>query len=202
VVFKGAVNFSRLRDAKPVAALAAKNMSAMSTVIIGDCFLASLLDPFLSRFDLVAHLLVLLVAYLLALPIAWDRERNERSAGLRTFPLVAIAACGFIQAAETVTNGNPEATARIVEGLINGVGFIGGGAILVGRASIRGTATAASLWATGAIGAAVGLGAYDIAIVLSAMTFFTLRFMTNFKTEVNEAISETEASKRPPDVTP
>ncbi len=50
VVFKGAVNFSRLRDAKPVAALAAKNMSAMSTVIIGDCFLASLLDPFLSRF--------------------------------------------------------------------------------------------------------------------------------------------------------
>lgn len=161
----------------------------------------SILDPFLSRFDLATHLLVLLIAYILALPIAWDRERNERSAGLRTFPLVAIAACGFIQAAETVTSGSPEATARIVEGLINGVGFIGGGAILVGRASIRGTATAASLWATGAIGAAVGLGAYDIAIVLSAMTFFTLRFMTNFKTEGTGAISEADG-KRPPDVTP
>lgn len=135
---------------------------------------------------LIRHLLVLLVAYVLALPIAWDRERNERSAGLRTFPLVAIAACGFIQAAETVTKENAEATARIVEGIINGVGFIGGGAILVGKASIRGTATAASLWATGAIGAAVGLGAYETAIVLSFATFITLRVMTNFKAEEKE----------------
>ena len=69
--------------------------------------------------DLLQNLTVLVVAYILALPIAWDRERNERSAGLRTFPLVAIAACGFIQAAETVTKENAEATARIVEGLIN-----------------------------------------------------------------------------------
>jgi putative Mg2+ transporter-C (MgtC) family protein len=140
--------------------------------------------------DLLRHLIVLLVAYVLALPIAWDRERNERSAGLRTFPLVAIAACGFIQAAETVTKENPEATARIVEGIINGVGFIGGGAILVGKASIRGTATAASLWSTGAIGAAVGLGAYETALVLSIATFVTLRVMTNFKVEKTETVLE------------
>lgn len=136
--------------------------------------------------DILEDLTVLLVAYVLALPIAWDRERNERSAGLRTFPLVALAACGFIQAAETVTRENAEATARIVEGLINGVGFIGGGAILVGKASIRGTATAASLWATGAIGTAVGLGAYETAIVLSIVTFATLKVMTSFKVEGNE----------------
>ena len=137
--------------------------------------------------NIVPHLVALLVAYVLALPIAWDRERNERSAGLRTFPLVAIAACGFIQAAETVTTGNAEATARIVEGIINGVGFIGGGAILVGKLGTRGTATAASIWATGAIGTAVGLGAYDTAIVLSIATFATLRIMTNFKSERDES---------------
>lgn len=161
--------------------------------------MAPILESIGVNFALANHLIVLLVAYLLALPIAWDRERNERSAGLRTFPLVAIAACGFIQAAETVTSQNPEATARIVEGLINGVGFIGGGAILVGKASIRGTATAASLWATGAIGAAVGLGAYETAIVLSAMTFFTLRFMTPFKSE-EESVARIEGEKAPPDV--
>lgn len=133
--------------------------------------------------NIIPHLVALLVAYILALPIGWDRERNERSAGLRTFPLVAIASCGFIQAAETITLGNAEATARVVEGLINGVGFIGGGAILVGKLSTRGTATAASIWATGAIGVAVGLGSYDTAIVLSIVTFATLRFMTNFKSE-------------------
>jgi putative Mg2+ transporter-C (MgtC) family protein len=132
-------------------------------------------------FNVVPHLGALIVAYLLALPIGWDREKSERSAGLRTFPLVAIAACGFIQATENLTQGNPEATARIVEGLITGMGFIGGGAILVVKSSVRGTATAASLWATGAIGTAVGLGAYDIAVVLSIMTFLTLRVMINFK---------------------
>ncbi|OJF89898.1 MgtC/SapB family protein [Pararhizobium antarcticum] len=133
------------------------------------------------QFDIVPHVGALVVAYLLALPIGWDREKGERSAGLRTFPLVAIASCGFIQATETLTNGSPEATARIVEGLITGMGFIGGGAILVVKASVRGTATAASLWATGAIGTSVGLGAYDVAVVLSVMTFLTLRLNTNFK---------------------
>ena len=64
------------------------------------------------KLDIFPHLAALMVAYILALPIGWDREQNERSAGLRTFPLVAIAACGFIQAAETVILGNAEATAR------------------------------------------------------------------------------------------
>ncbi|WP_376776069.1 MgtC/SapB family protein [Rhizobium populisoli] len=53
-----------------------------------------------------------MAAYLLALPIGWDREKGERSAGLRTFPLVAIASCGFIQATENLTAGSPEAAAR------------------------------------------------------------------------------------------
>jgi putative Mg2+ transporter-C (MgtC) family protein len=132
-------------------------------------------------FNVVPHIGALVAAYLLALPIGWDREKSERSAGLRTFPLVAIASCGFVQATENLTAGNPEATARIVEGLITGMGFIGGGAILVVKANVRGTATAASLWATGAIGTAVGLGAYDIALVLSIMTFLTLQLNANLK---------------------
>lgn len=140
-------------------------------------------DAFQDRFDIVPHLIALLSAYALAFPIGWDRERHERSAGLRTFPLVAIASCGFVQAAETIIAGNAEATARIVEGLITGMGFIGGGAILVVRNSVHGTATAASLWVTGAIGTAVGLGAYDTAIVLSAVTFFTLRTLTGLKVD-------------------
>jgi putative Mg2+ transporter-C (MgtC) family protein len=148
-----------------------------------------LFEDFLSletSFDVVPHLCVLTIAYVLALPIGWDREKSERSAGLRTFPLVAIASCGFIQATETLTHGSPEATARIVEGLITGMGFIGGGAILVVKTSVKGTATAASLWATGAVGTAVGLGAYDIALVLSVLTFLTLRFGTKIKSEADK----------------
>ncbi|MGL4284741.1 MAG: MgtC/SapB family protein [Phreatobacter sp.] len=119
----------------------------------------------------------------MALPIGWDREKEERSAGLRTFPLVAIACCGFVQAAEAKLGGSPDAMSKVIEGLITGIGFIGGGAILKLKNSVKGTATAASLWATGAIGVAVGLGAYDVALVVTLFTVVTLRWLTPLKVE-------------------
>jgi putative Mg2+ transporter-C (MgtC) family protein len=132
-------------------------------------------------FALLPHLVALAVAYLLAVPIGWNREREERSAGLRTFPLVALATCGFIQTTETIMVASPEAMARIVEGAIVGMGFIGGGAILRHSTSVKGTATAASLWVTGAIGVSVGLGSYDVAITLSIVTCITLWMMEPLK---------------------
>jgi putative Mg2+ transporter-C (MgtC) family protein len=147
-------------------------------------------------FEIVPHVVALLVAYLLALPVGWNREKEERSAGLRTFPLVAVAACGFVQAAESIAAGEPEAMARIVEGIITGMGFIGGGAILRLKDSVKGTATAASLWATGAMGTAVGLGSYDVAIVLSLITLLTLWVLSPLKPE----LGVTDAANRsPPD---
>jgi putative Mg2+ transporter-C (MgtC) family protein len=144
-------------------------------------------------FDLWPHLAALMLAYVLALPIGWNRERQERSAGLRTFPLVAVASCGFIQAVEGFVVGNPEATARVVEGLITGIGFIGGGAILKVRDSVKGTATAASLWVTGAIGTSVGIGAIDVAVVLTIMAFVTLTLLAPLKKIVDHEDREPHA---------
>ncbi len=132
-------------------------------------------------FRILPHLAALASAYALAVPIGWDREKAERSAGLRTFPLVAVASCAFVQATETMLVSHPEGAARIVEGVITGIGFIGGGAIVKHGTSVLGTATAASLWATGALGVAVGLGAYDLAVALSVMVFLTLRFLVSRK---------------------
>jgi putative Mg2+ transporter-C (MgtC) family protein len=132
-------------------------------------------------FNILPHVLAVLVAYLLAIPIGWNREREERSAGLRTFPLVAVATCGFIQASESMLADHPEGLARVMEGLITGMGFIGGGAILRQQDSVKGTATAASLWVTGAIGAAVGLGSYDVAVALTLLTIATLWIMAPLK---------------------
>jgi putative Mg2+ transporter-C (MgtC) family protein len=132
-------------------------------------------------FDVLPHLAALLTAYILAFPIGWNREVEERSAGLRTFPLVAVATCGMVQAAETMAGGNAEAMSRIIEGLITGMGFIGGGAILRKEDSVRGTATAASLWITGAIGIAVGLGNYDVALMLTLATVVTLWLLPQVK---------------------
>jgi putative Mg2+ transporter-C (MgtC) family protein len=130
----------------------------------------------MDRFQILPHAAALAAAYALALPIGWNREKEERTAGLRTFPLVALASCGFIQATETMMTGSPESAARIVEGIITGIGFIGGGAILKQGDAVVGTATAASLWSTGAIGAAVGLGSYDVAVTIAIFTIATLYF--------------------------
>lgn len=110
------------------------------------------------NFEIGPHAASFLVAYILALPIGWNREKQTRNAGLRTFPLVAVAvaSCGFIQGAEHFLDDEPEALARLIEGIITGVGFIGGGAVLQHKNSVRETATAASLWLTGAIAARKG----------------------------------------------
>ena len=137
----------------------------------------------MDKFQILPHILALAGAYALALPIGWDREKEARSAGLRTFPLVAMASCGFVQATETLLVNSPEGTARVVEGLITGIGFIGGGAILKQGSSVHGTATAAGLWATGAIGTAVGLGSFDVAVAVAAFTFLTLKLLPLVKQE-------------------
>jgi len=104
--------------------------------------------------EIGGNLLQIGIAYLLAMPVAWNREREARSAGLRTFPLVAVAACGYMLLGIQVLSST-DAEARVLYGIIAGMGFIGGGAILKTKQRVAGTATAASLWNTGAIGTSV-----------------------------------------------
>ena len=139
--------------------------------------------PNVRHLAVLPHIRDLAIAYALAFLIGWNREREDRSAGMRTFPLVAIAACGFIQATEGLLRSEPEGMARIVEGVITGIGFIGGGAILKAGGEVQGTATAASLWATGAIGVAVGLANYDVAMVICLFTVATLYGLRHLKTK-------------------
>jgi len=122
------------------------------------------------------HLFNLSLAYVFAIPIAWDREIHARTAGLRTFPLVAVAACAYMLIGYQVLDST-DAEARVIQGLMTGMGFIGGGAILKHGGKVQGTATAASLWSTGAIGLAVASNRLEIAFLVSAATFLTLRFL-------------------------
>ena len=128
----------------------------------------------------------LCIAYVLALPVAMNREAESRSAGLRTFPLVAMAACGYTLVGFSILDST-DAEARVLQGIITGIGFIGGGAILKSGGSVSGTATAASIWTTGLIGIAVASDRYEIAILLSILMFLTFRFVTPLKSKVDKA---------------
>ncbi len=130
------------------------------------------------NWELVANnSLRMAIAFALALPIAWNRETSAHSAGLRTFPLVSIATCGFTLIA-TTTFEDGGAQARVLQGIVTGIGFIGGGAILrLKEERVAGTATAASIWATGAIGISAALDRLEVAIVVSVITFLTLQLL-------------------------
>lgn len=124
----------------------------------------------------LVHLVQVGVAYLLAIPLGWEREgaRDAPGAGIRTFPLVAAGCCGYLLIGRSVFEGD-EPHARVLYGMMTGIGFIGGGAILKTGSHVVGTATAASIWNTGAIGAAVAWSRFEIAIVLMVINFLTLR---------------------------
>lgn len=120
-----------------------------------------------------------LIAYLVALPVGWEREHHERSAGLRTFPLVCVASCGVVLAARATMNASDQS--RVIQGLIGGIGFIGGGTILKSGLTVHGTATAASILMTAVIGVCVAQHLYVMATALSILSLVTLRLFQAWK---------------------
>jgi putative Mg2+ transporter-C (MgtC) family protein len=135
------------------------------------------------------HCSRLVIAFVLALPVAWDRERAERTLGLRTFPLVAVASAGYLLLARAIVAADPGAQARFFQGLMTGIGFLGGGAIVKRGLDVHGAATAASIWNTAAVGAAVAYGKFEIAILLSGVNFAVLRWLSPVKKKIDEESS-------------
>ncbi len=139
--------------------------------------------------DQAYDILRLAVAYVLAMPVGWHREKEAHSVGVRTFPLVAMASCGYVLLART---SDPAAQSRIIQGLVAGMGFIGGGAILKSEGNVHGTAAAASIWTTGVLGAAVAQERYVVAITIAAINLFTLRVLLPWKQKMDAGKLEKE----------
>ncbi len=129
------------------------------------------------------HFMHVGVAYLLTATIGWEREQEAHSAGVRTFPIVGMASCGYLLLLGYQPDVN--AQSRLLQGLITGIGFIGGGAILKEGSTVKGTATAASVWNAGVIGAAVAMNHFGIAITLAILNLFTLRALLPLKKKLD-----------------
>ncbi|MES2546910.1 MAG: MgtC/SapB family protein [Pseudomonadota bacterium] len=91
--------------------------------------------------------------------IGWERENNDQDAGLRTYMAVAVGSCAFSIISQQ-TLGDPT---RIAAQVVTGIGFIGAGVILQVRGRVQGLTTAATLWATAAVGMASAFGMYILA---------------------------------------
>ncbi len=116
----------------------------------------------------------LAVALVLSLPIAWNRDGRSRSAGLRTYPLVAAGTCGLVLIGGSALGPSAEEQADVVFGILTGIGFIGSGVLLEGPEGNRGMATMVSLWVTVAIGLAAAYGLYLLALAVSMLSVAAL----------------------------
>jgi putative Mg2+ transporter-C (MgtC) family protein len=139
----------------------------------------------------------LVIAYILALPVGWHREQEAHSVGVRTFPLVAMASCGYVLLSLPPAGMDQAAQSRIIQGLVAGIGFIGGGAILKAEGNVHGTATAASIWNTGVLGAAVAQERYYLAVMLAVLNLIALRVLLPLKLKLD---MRRQGGTRPPDL--
>ncbi len=117
----------------------------------------------------------LVVSFLLGAFIGFDREKHGRDAGIRTYAAVCIGATLFTAVAAHLVN-DVAAASRVIANIVTGVGFLGAGIIY--RDSSAGTShgltTAATVWCTAAVGVAVGLNMFIIAIVGAIALYFLL----------------------------
>ena len=118
-------------------------------------------------FDTLASLLL---AVLLGAVVGTEREAIHKPAGLRTHMLVSLGSCLFT----IVSIGFSIDPARIAAGIVAGIGFIGAGTIWAEKDKVQGITTAASLWATAAIGLTVGIGDYPLAATVTLLVFIIL----------------------------
>ena len=116
----------------------------------------------------------LMLAAILGGIVGYERERKARSAGVRTHMMVAVGSALFVlgplQSGMEISD-----MSRVVQGIVQGVGFLGAGAIIIraGEQKVEGLTTAATIWATAGIGVVVGLG-LEATAVLSTLLLLTI----------------------------
>lgn len=128
--------------------------------------------------DTLNSVFKLLLSMTLGCVVGYERKRKGQSAGVRTFSLIAMGATLAMilsiyvpQEYLGLKNGDP---GRIAAQVITGIGFLGAGAIIQMKGSVRGLTTAAGIWMTATIGMAVGVGMYLVAVIATALILFIL----------------------------
>ena len=128
--------------------------------------------------NLIGAITKLILSLTLGAIIGFERRRKGQIAGLRTFALISMGATLAMlisiyipQVYLGLKNGDP---GRIAAQVVSGVGFLGAGAIIQMKGSVRGLTTAAGIWMTACIGLAVGAGMYIISIIATMLIIFIL----------------------------
>ena len=123
------------------------------------------------------NVIAMLVSTALGTAIGWERQIGRRPAGLRTHTLVCMGSTPFVlltvHVARDFGGGNVDPT-RIIHGVVTGVGFLGAGSIMRQEGWVHGLTTAASIWMVAAVGVAVGVHAWGLAVTGTVLALLVL----------------------------
>lgn len=131
-------------------------------------------------------LLRLLAAGVFSAALGWEREEAGKSAGLRTHMLVGLSAALFVELAQLMARDAGPSTLSVlrldpIQAVAVGVGFLGAGLIFKAEERVHGLTTAASIWATAAVGFACGLGHYALAAGATLLLLVVLKVLVRFE---------------------
>ncbi len=143
--------------------------------------------------DFIDTVVSLVTAFVLGTMIGAERQYRQRTAGLRTNVLVALASAAFVDLGMHI--GGPDGAVRVIAYVVAGIGFLGAGAIMKEGANVWGLNTAATLWGSAAVGACAGGDMVAQAVVLTGFVLMTntlLRPLVNAinRLPIDEAASE------------
>ena len=130
--------------------------------------------------DFVDTLVSLTAAFILGTLIGAERQYRQRTAGLRTNVLVAVGAAAFVDLAMHIAGA--DGAVRVIAYVVSGIGFLGAGVIMKQGMDVRGLNTAATLWASAAVGSCAGA---DMVAQAVALTVFVLAGNTMLRPLVN-----------------
>jgi putative Mg2+ transporter-C (MgtC) family protein len=145
--------------------------------------------------DFIDTIISLLTAFVLGTLIGAERQYRQRSAGLRTNVLVAVGAAAFVDLADHLSGA--DGAVRVIAYVVSGIGFLGAGAIMKEGMNVRGLNTAATLWASAAVGSCAGA---DMVAQSAVLTAFVLAGNTLLRPLVN-AIDRLPLSERTSEAT-
>lgn len=131
---------------------------------------------------LAYQVLLLCISILVGGIIGLEREYRNKSAGLRTFILVAFGSCLFTILSLKIGIGNPD---RLAANIVTGIGFLGAGIIFKDANRVSGITTATSVWATASLGMAVGAGYYILAISGALLMLLVLQLLVGLERKID-----------------
>jgi putative Mg2+ transporter-C (MgtC) family protein len=118
--------------------------------------------------------------------IGAEREYRSKSAGFRTIILICMGSCMFTILSAFINPAEPE---RIAVGIVSGIGFLGAGVIFKSDNKVTGLTTAATIWATAAVGMAIGAGYFlyaGAAWVLALLVLVLFTSLENYIDSINQ----------------